>query len=186
MISFNWLTTIAVSAKRWARPCSAEPALYRQSRAVVKNKVQGKLCQKWDLLTIKGSAQNFWTYMGRLILQLNNLIWRRQFSYLLSPHTPDKMSNYTSTISRLATICKQQSVPQSRICFIIEQNIVFPSTTLLSRPINLFIDSYRLVPRRQSDPPVRLRSPAHPVLNFLWTRLHLSSAVRHLPTSTSV
>ena len=131
-------------------------------------------------------SSKFLSLYGRLILQFNNWIWRRLFSYLLSPHTPDKMSNYTSTISRLATICKQQSVPQSRKCFIIEQNIVFPSTTLLSRPINLFIDSYQLVPGHQSDPPVRLRSPAHPVLNFLWTRLHLSSAVRHLPTSTSV
>ena len=47
--------------------------------------------------------------------------------------------------------------------------------------------SYLLVPRCRTRPPVRLRTPSHPLLNFLKSRLHLTSTiVRHLPTSTSV
>ena len=91
---------------------------------------------------------------------------------------------YITSQARLATVWTPY---HKDICvFLLRELCSLPGPTLLSPLTTRSIRSYLLVPWHRTCPPVRHRSPAHPILNFLESRLHLSSAVRHLPTSTSV
>ena len=95
-----------------------------------------------------------------------------------------------SKIFHLATVWAHTQSGGTRLCLLTYNNTLFSYLRLKNCMTRLKINfnwPYLLVPWCRTFPPVRLRSPAHPLLNFLKSRLHLTSAiVRHLPTSTSV